>query len=61
MDGVKFCILYSTKNMTYWRLHESNTFLETLNKSFDEWKNLNPETALEVKEGKICTLDKQCK
>ncbi len=47
--------------MTYWRLHESNTFLETLNKSFDEWKNLNPETALEVKEGKICTLDKQCK
>ncbi len=35
-------------------------FLETLNKSFDEWLKANPQTKLEVTEGKVCTPDKGC-
>ncbi|MBX3163367.1 MAG: DsbA family oxidoreductase [Bacteroidetes bacterium] len=39
---------------------ESNTFLETLEKSFAEWRKENPETKLEIIEGKVCTPDKEC-
>jgi protein disulfide-isomerase len=37
-----------------------SVFLETLNKSFDEWLKANPQTKLEVSEGKVCTPDKGC-
>ncbi len=39
---------------------ESNAFLETLEKSFAEWRKENPEAALEVIEGKICTPQGEC-
>lgn len=40
---------------------ESNAFLETLEKSFAEWRKENPETALEVIDGKVCTPQGDCK
>jgi len=40
---------------------ESKTFLETLEKAFDEWRKSNPENAIEVIEGKICTPEGECK
>ncbi len=40
---------------------ESKVFLETLEKSFAEWRKENPETALEVIEGKVCTPQGECK
>lgn len=35
-------------------------FLENLEKSFSEWRKLNPETKLEVTEGQCCTTDGIC-
>lgn len=40
---------------------ESSTFLETLEKSFAEWRKENPETSLKVIEGKSCTPQGECK
>ena len=39
---------------------DSKTFLETLQKSFAEWRKENPETKLEIIEGNVCTPDKKC-
>lgn len=39
---------------------DPKTFLETLEKSFAEWRKENPEMKLEVIEGKVCTPDKKC-
>lgn len=35
-------------------------FLETLKKSFSEWKKLNPETKLEIEKGQSCTTHGVC-
>ena len=35
-------------------------FLENLEKSFNEWREKNPETKLEVTEGQSCTVDGVC-
>jgi protein disulfide-isomerase len=35
-------------------------FLETLNKSFDDWKKENPLPKLEVTAGNVCTTDGKC-
>ena len=35
-------------------------FLETLSKSFNEWRKTNPETKLEVTEGNSCSVDGKC-
>lgn len=35
-------------------------FLETLEKSFSEWRKLNPETKLNISEGQSCTTDGIC-
>ena len=35
-------------------------FLETLEKSFSEWRTANPTVKLQVKEGPVCTPDKVC-
>ena len=35
-------------------------FLETLEKSFSEWRKLNPETKLDISEGPSCTIDGIC-
>ena len=40
---------------------ESSVFLETLEKSFAEWRKDNPETALEVNQGSVCTPEGECK
>lgn len=39
----------------------SDTFLNVLNKSFEEWKSANPDKKFEVIEGKFCTPNKDCK
>lgn len=36
------------------------TFLQTLEKSFTEWRKENPETKLEIIDGKVCTPDGKC-
>lgn len=38
----------------------SEAFLETLEKSFSEWKQANPQVELQVSEGPNCTPDKVC-
>ncbi len=39
---------------------ESRTFLETLEKAFEEWRKANPETKPEVLQGQICTPEGEC-
>lgn len=39
---------------------EPKAFLETLQKSFSEWRKDNPENKLEIIDGKVCTPDKEC-
>lgn len=36
------------------------TFLQTLQKSFAEWRKENPETKLEIIDGKVCTPEGEC-
>lgn len=38
----------------------AETFLETLNKSFSEWRMANPEIKLEVTAGNSCSVDGMC-
>lgn len=40
---------------------ESQTFLQTIEKSFAEWRKDNPETKLDIIEGQTCTPDGECK
>ena len=39
---------------------ESNVFLTSLDKAFDEWKKNNPDTTLKVIDGKVCEPEKGC-
>lgn len=39
---------------------EAGAFLKTLEKSFNEWRKDNPETAFEIINGKVCTPGAQC-
>ncbi len=39
---------------------EPQTFLEVLEKSYTEWRKYNPQTKLEIIEGKACTPDGKC-
>ena len=38
----------------------TEAFLETLTKSFNEWRKNNPETKLEITEGNSCSIDGKC-
>ncbi|MFD1770123.1 DsbA family oxidoreductase [Sphingobacterium suaedae] len=38
----------------------AEAFLETLSKSFAEWRKSNPESVLEITEGKSCTVNGKC-
>ena len=38
----------------------TEAFLETLTKSFNEWRKNNPETKLEITEGNNCSIDGKC-
>ncbi len=40
---------------------DSKAFLETLEKAYKEWSKNNPQVALEVIEGKVCTPEGECK
>ena len=40
---------------------ESKTFLETLQKAFEQWSKNNPQASLEIIDGKICTPEGECK
>ncbi|MES2141043.1 MAG: DsbA family oxidoreductase [Bacteroidota bacterium] len=40
---------------------DSKTFLETLEKAYNDWSKNNPQAALEVIEGKVCTYEGECK
>ncbi len=39
---------------------DSSAFLETLEKSFSEWRKANPTAQLQVSEGPVCMPDKVC-
>lgn len=39
---------------------ETEIFLKTLEKSYDDWKKDHPEAVLKMEEGKSCTPDKDC-
>lgn len=39
---------------------ESAVFLNSLQKSFEEWKKNNPAEKLQVENGKVCTPEKEC-
>ncbi|MBO9673478.1 MAG: DsbA family oxidoreductase [Sphingobacteriaceae bacterium] len=39
---------------------QPNEILQTLEKSFAEWKKENPQTKLDITEGKVCTPDGDC-
>jgi predicted DsbA family dithiol-disulfide isomerase len=39
---------------------ESAVFLQTLQKSFEEWKKNNPEKPLNITDGKVCEPEKGC-
>ncbi|MFV0604228.1 MAG: DsbA family protein [Niabella sp.] len=39
---------------------ETSAFLETLQKSYAEWRKENPETKLEIIEGNVCTPEGKC-
>lgn len=39
---------------------DPQTFLQTLEKSFSEWRKDNPETTLKIIEGQVCTPDGKC-
>lgn len=39
----------------------TEAFIQTLEKSFGEWRKQNSSVKLEVSEGKVCTPDKECK
>ena len=40
---------------------DSKVFLQSLERSFSEWQAENPEAALKVSEGNVCTPDGDCK
>jgi protein disulfide-isomerase len=40
---------------------DSKKFLEKLEMAFEEWRKSNPENAIEVIEGKVCTPESDCK
>lgn len=40
---------------------ETSVFLESLHKSFNEWRKTNPITAFEVLQGQSCTPEGECK
>ncbi len=40
---------------------ETQVFLQTLEKSYSEWRKEHPVTMLDVTEGQTCTPDKECK
>jgi len=39
---------------------ESEVFLQSLQKSFDEWQKTNPDKAMKVINGKVCEPEKEC-
>jgi predicted DsbA family dithiol-disulfide isomerase len=39
---------------------ESTVFLQSLQKSYDEWKKANPDKVLQVIDGKVCEPEKGC-
>jgi predicted DsbA family dithiol-disulfide isomerase len=39
---------------------ESAVFLQSLQKSFDEWQKTNPDKAMKVINGKVCEPEKEC-
>lgn len=40
---------------------DSKVFLKMLEKTFDEWRKKNPENAIEVIQGQVCTPEGECK
>lgn len=59
VSGVPFFVF--NRKLAVSGAQESAAFLETLEKAYSEWRKENPETTLEVIEGKSCTPEGKCK
>lgn len=57
--GVPFFLF--NKKLAVSGAQESQTFLETLEKAYDQWRKNNPENTIEVIEGQVCTPEGECK
>jgi protein disulfide-isomerase len=58
VQGVPFFVL--DRKYAVSGAQPSQTFLESLEKSFGEWRKLNPETKLKVTQGQSCTPESSC-
>ena len=56
--GVPFFVF--DRKMAVSGAQESEIFLETLQRSFADWRKKNPKPALEMIEGQVCTPDGKC-
>lgn len=56
--GVPFFVL--DRKYAVSGAQESSSFLEILEKSFDEWQNENPEKKLNITNGDSCSIDGEC-
>lgn len=56
--GVPFFVF--NKKYAVSGAQEVSTFLETIEKSFTEWRKENPETPFEVVDGQVCTPEGEC-
>jgi predicted DsbA family dithiol-disulfide isomerase len=59
VTGVPFFVL--DRKYAISGAQESQTFLETLTKAYEEWQKHNPEAGLEIVEGQRCTPEGECK
>lgn len=58
VSGVPFFVVNRKYGMS--GAQDTNVFLQTLRKAFAEWRKENPETKLEIIEGKVCTPEGKC-
>jgi predicted DsbA family dithiol-disulfide isomerase len=59
LRGVPF--FFFNKKFAVSGAQDIKIFLQTLEKAYEEWRKSNPENAIEVTEGKVCTTESDCK
>lgn len=58
-NGVPFFVI--DRKSAVAGAQNSKVFLEMLEKAFDEWRKNNPDNAIEVIQGQVCTPEGECK
>lgn len=59
LRGVPFFLF--DKRFAVSGAQEKITFLETLERAYEEWRKKNPENTIEIVEGQVCTPEGECK